>query len=294
MYLEAGTVLTRQSLEPSDDYTLHIEQQDGELYSEKLYSSGSRWTSYGGSILKSGTYTFRFVPENKSSVTLEFGFTNNNRKHLDDVSSGSSLPVSLNGWGQEYAKYRLSLNVGDLLEVTNPSDDDIWLYLINSDGRAVNSGSGEIYTRVSSGGDYYLFVVNKLGDSSSYYGSISVTPDPNVSSYPVLADISDQSATEGKFFSLQLSASNTPSEFSVSGLPTGISVDESSGLISGTPTISGTFPVKVRTENEFGSDRKDFFFTVHKELTDADGDSRLSLPDIIYGLQILTGLRNKK
>jgi hypothetical protein len=312
--LETGMVISMQLKYPSDDFMLEIEHEDGSLYLRTLYRSGSHWISTNRSILKTGTYKFRFIPQNNDTVTLQFGFTNNNRKTLTDISSGDNISVSLTGWGYEYAKYRLSLNVGDLLTVSAPSDNDILMSLVNSNSQILaNAGAGgEIYTKVYSSGTYYLFIKNEDHDnSSSYSGSIVVTPDQNISKYPVLSintkrqkleilqkrsdsNIVDQTAIKNVFFTLQLLASNTPTKFDATGLPTGLTIDELTGLISGTPTISGIFPIKVSVENEFGKDENNFLLTVKNNLVwDADNNEKWSLPDIIYGLQVLTGFQNE-
>jgi hypothetical protein len=272
MYLEAGTVVAMKIVKPSDDFELQIESPDGKAW-KNLYRANSSWTLTNRSILKSGDYKFRFVPQNDSSVTLQFGFTNNNRTSLRDVILGDRISASLNGWGYEYAKYRLELNAGDLLEVSAPSDDDINLYLVDSNSRSVSHTSrGEMFVRVSRDGSYYLFVVNgDYSSGSSYSGTVRITADSDLRRYPVLATVPEQSVNKGEFFFLQLAASNAPTKFYASGLPTDISVDETSGLISGTPTISGTFPIRVAAENEFGSDRKDFFLTVREETGTACG-----------------------
>lgn len=261
--LEAGTVLTMQLLEATDDYELQINQPDGKAYERNLFRSGSKWTAFGRSILQSGLYTFRFMPQNKTKLTLQFGFTNNNRLPLSDVDSGGHISVSLKGWGHEYAKYRLHLNAGDLVEVTEPVNDNVWLYLLDSNSHNISSGGGEIFTRTPFTGTYYLFVMNRdFNNGADYSGTVTITPDPNHDRYPVLDSIPQQLLGVGQSYFLQLSASNTPTKFSASGLPTGLSINETNGVISGTTEIVGTFPVLVAVENKFGHDRKTFLLTV--------------------------------
>jgi subtilase family serine protease len=65
-----------------------------------------------------------------------------------------------------------------------------------------------------------------------------------------------QSATAGTAVSLQISASDSASgqtlTYSASGLPAGLSIS-SSGLISGTPTTAGTYPVTVTAKDTTGA-----------------------------------------
>ena len=78
------------------------------------------------------------------------------------------------------------------------------------------------------------------GNGGTDSASVSVTVNP-VNDPPTLAAVSDQSTDVGDSPSLSLSASdpeNDPLTFSASGLPAGLSIDSSSGQISGTLTDS--------------------------------------------------------
>jgi subtilase family serine protease len=67
----------------------------------------------------------------------------------------------------------------------------------------------------------------------------------------------NQSTTAGTAVSLQIKASDSASgqtlSYSASGLPTGLSINSSSGLISGTPTTAGTYAVTVTAKDGTGA-----------------------------------------
>ena len=55
-------------------------------------------------------------------------------------------------------------------------------------------------------------------------------------------------------FTYNVSAVNNPISYNATGLPQGISINTNTGLISGTPTVSGIFPVNIIVANPNGID----------------------------------------
>ena len=69
--------------------------------------------------------------------------------------------------------------------------------------------------------------------------------------------------TTGSNFAYQITATNTPTSYGASGLPPGLSVNNSTGYISGTITAgSGSFTVTVSAANIGGTGTKSFTITV--------------------------------
>src|SRR5439155_1326381 len=70
---------------------------------------------------------------------------------------------------------------------------------------------------------------------------------------PVITSASTATATTGTAFSYQITATNSPTSYDATGLPAGLTVNTASGLISGTPTSSGTFSVSLNATNAGGT-----------------------------------------
>jgi hypothetical protein len=87
---------------------------------------------------------------------------------------------------------------------------------------------------------------------------------------PELATISNQNATQGQAYSLALASLVTATDgdsitsYAISGtLPTGVSLNTSTGVLSGTPSQSGTYNLSATaTDKDGASDARSFTLTV--------------------------------
>lgn len=89
-----------------------------------------------------------------------------------------------------------------------------------------------------------VFVTQKVGNSWSFTDGLA---DP-----PVVTSES-ASGQVGTAFSYSITATNTPTSYGASGLPTGLSVNTGTGAITGTPTQSGSFSVSLSATNAGGT-----------------------------------------
>ncbi|MFT4642008.1 MAG: subtilisin-like proprotein convertase family protein, partial [Verrucomicrobiales bacterium] len=81
------------------------------------------------------------------------------------------------------------------------------------------------------------------------------------SAAPVIVSQS-ASAQTGSQFLYQINASNRPTAYSATNLPTGLELESTSGLISGVPEVSGTFTVELTASNSLGSASGQLILTV--------------------------------
>ena len=70
---------------------------------------------------------------------------------------------------------------------------------------------------------------------------------------PVITSATSVSGIVGTAFSYQITATNSPTSYSATGLPAGLSVNAFSGLISGTPTSAATSTVTLGATNAGGT-----------------------------------------
>lgn len=80
---------------------------------------------------------------------------------------------------------------------------------------------------------------------NSIIGDLDHLADDDIAGAKSLYDIPKLSAPIGSNFSYQVTSINTPTSYSSSDLPPGLSLDSSNGLISGVPDLSGTYTFHV-------------------------------------------------
>ena len=80
---------------------------------------------------------------------------------------------------------------------------------------------------------------------------------------PVITSASSATGTTGTALSYQITATNSPTSFSATGLPAGLSVSTGTGLVSGTPTTTGISSVIISAANGSGTDAKTMTLSVY-------------------------------
>jgi PKD repeat protein len=75
----------------------------------------------------------------------------------------------------------------------------------------------------------------------------------NSSAVPIVNSSSTVAGTSGTPLSFTVTATQSPKTFSATGLPAGLSINSTTGVISGTPTGIGTYSVMVTVSNGGGS-----------------------------------------
>ncbi|OIN56146.1 hypothetical protein BLX24_26045 [Arsenicibacter rosenii] len=130
-------------------------------------------------------------------------------------------------------------------------------------GLAINSTNGIISGVPSVTGTFIVAVTARdpQGASATSFFTLNVVPQTVPNQAPQLTSttlVSPQSATVGVAFSTTTAGAFTdpdggPLSYSATGLPTGVGINPATGVISGTPTQSGSFPIIVSATDPQGS-----------------------------------------
>ncbi len=111
-------------------------------------------------------------------------------------------------------------------------------------GVAINGTTGLISGSPTTAGPWSATITatNPAGSASE---PISFTVYPT----PVITSPTSVSGKQNEPFTTTITASGNPTSFGATGLPPGLSINPVSGVISGTPTSTGSFPVTVTATN---------------------------------------------
>ncbi len=86
---------------------------------------------------------------------------------------------------------------------------------------------------------------------TALYGALRISL--GATSIPTITSPLTASGTYKTAFTYNTSASNSPTSYAATGLPAGLSIDAETGVISGTPTQTGTFDIDLTATNDSGT-----------------------------------------
>lgn len=146
------------------------------------------------------------------------------------------------------------LNVSGFIGEENEYDD--WTFTAPATGTISYSWSADGLPLNVSGpenvtGGQYCSVSVSMSDSYSGHYTLTATFIPG-GPLPSITSATTAGASPGVAFTYTITGSNSPTGFGATGLPAGLSIN-SSGVISGTPTTTGTSSVGLAASNQYGT-----------------------------------------
>ena len=125
-------------------------------------------------------------------------------------------------------------------------------------GLTVDVNTGLISGAPTSTGVFNATVTSSNGAGTGSQGVVfTITLGP-----PIITSPTTATGAVGFAFSYQITAQNAPTSFNATGLPAGLSINTTTGLISGTPTAVGTFPANVTATNATGTGSQGVTITI--------------------------------
>ena len=151
-------------------------------------------------------------------------------------------------------------------------------------GVSVNTATGLITGAPTATGTYNATIsASNGGGTANAALTITVLPGPPAITSPLAA-----SGTATIPFSYQITASNNPTSFSASGLPPGLSVNASSGYITGSPTVGGTFNATIGATNSGGTGSATLVITIQGAPAITNGPPPPALYNTAYSFAFTT------
>ncbi len=125
-------------------------------------------------------------------------------------------------------------------------------------GVTLNTGTGLISGTPIVGGTFNVMV-----SATNATGSGSLAVAINIALVaPTITSPATATGIGGAPFTYQITASNQPASFNATGLPAGLTVNTTTGLISGASTVTGTFSVMISATNGAGTGSANLMLTL--------------------------------
>ena len=105
-------------------------------------------------------------------------------------------------------------------------------------GLSINTTTGVISGTPPANAGSFNIGLSAVTSGGTCTGTLRLTVTPTAN-YPVISSALAASGAVGTAFSYTIAAKNTPTSYGATGLPPGLSINKSTGVISGKPTAAG-------------------------------------------------------
>jgi hypothetical protein len=188
-----------------------------------------------------------------SSVAVKFDLYNNAGEGSDSTglyTNGASPTVP----AEDMTSSGVNLHSGDVFHVHMTYDGtNLAMTITDTTTNASFSTSWPVnIPTIAGGSSAFVGFTGGTGGVAATQNILNWTYTSGNSS-PIITSATAASGTVGTAFSYQITATNSPTSYGATGLPSGLTVNSTTGLISGTPTASGTSTVNLTATNGSGS-----------------------------------------
>ena len=128
-------------------------------------------------------------------------------------------------------------------------------------GLSVSTTTGKITGTPTAHGAHRPVTLGATNGSGTGFSHVGI--GPSIRPAPVISSANTATGTTGSAFSYTITASNSPTSYSATGLPAGLSLNTASGAITGTPTVKGTSTVILGASNATGTGTLSLTLTVN-------------------------------
>lgn len=129
-------------------------------------------------------------------------------------------------------------------------------------GLSINGPSGLISGTPTQAGTFTVGL-SASGASGSGSGMLTIVISGPVVSPPVISSAATTTGTVGTAFTYNIVANGSPTAYGASGLPSGLTVNTTTGVVSGTPALPGTFQVGLSAVNVGGTGARTLTLTIN-------------------------------
>ncbi len=181
-----------------------------------------------------------------------------------DTNNNQIIAVYTNLPPQVFAN-RLSVMAADLplsvpLAAQDPNGDAVTFELAPESGASLSGDNVLVFDNGGAAGSYPVQFTASDSESTSVPATVVI--DVYGAELPVITSASSFSATSGVPVSILIAADNGPCTFNSTNLPSGLSLNENSGEITGQIDSDGTYVFSVTAQNAVGSDTEQITLTV--------------------------------